>query len=367
MMNPASFWNRAPLFWKTYVVAVLFVAGIIAVGELSEDWWEALLGVEQIRKGNCEVLIWLVDALVPTAIGCLFLSRLFTGTISRLTKNTIRLASGDLEVRMTAKDCLRGDEIGALSRGFNLMTERLARQIEGERRLLGDISHELRSPLARMGMALALARRQESIGNAVPYLDRADREVERMSELIGVLLTQARNSIRAVEESRDSVDLTELVQEVAEDARFEGAAKGLHIETCLSGPLPVLGHRQLLRRAIENVVRNALRHAPPQSSISIKTFSDHTGKHQEAVISISDQGPGVPDSSLSLLFRPFYRVDEARDRDSGGVGLGLSLVEQTVQAHGGTVEAQNVPAADLEGRTGMSAGLLVILRLPLEI
>ena len=86
MMNPASFWNRAPLFWKTYVVAVLFVAGIIAVGELSEDWWEALLGVEQIRKGNCEVLIWLVDALVPTAIGCLFLSRLFTGTISRLSK-----------------------------------------------------------------------------------------------------------------------------------------------------------------------------------------------------------------------------------------------------------------------------------------
>lgn len=365
MSSPASLWNSAPLFWKTYALAVLFVGGIIAVGELSEGWWEALLGVEQMESGDWELLIWIVDALVPTAVGCLFLSRLFTGTVSRLTESTIRLAAGDMGVRMSERDCLRGDEIGALSRGFNLMAERLSRQIEGERRLLGDISHELRSPLTRMSMALALARRQDGAGNVLPYLDRADLEVERMSELIGLLLAQARD---AVKESRVSIDVAGLVRDVAEDAAFEGASEGVRVETRISSaPLIVSGHGQLLRRAVENVVRNALRYAPPQSVITLEAFADCTGGQREAVISVRDQGPGVPDEALALLFRPFYRVDKARTRDSGGVGLGLSLVEQAVRGHGGTVQARNVSGDVAEEGTGETAtGLIVTLRLPLE-
>jgi signal transduction histidine kinase len=240
-----------------------------------------------------------------------------------------------------------------LVRDFDLMAEKIEKLVNAQSRLLKDISHELRSPLARLSVALELAR-QRSGPEAASVLDRISLESERMNELIGNLTTIARIESGTGSLRKVPIQLEELVNEIARDAAFEAQSRNCHVECEILDELPVLGDPALLRSAIENVVRNATRYTREGTTVKVRAEKAPSGT--EVIISVGDSGPGVPDGELDKIFRPFYRIDDARGRATGGVGLGLAITEQAVRLHAGSVRASNLP----EG------GLLVEIRIPLQ-
>jgi two-component system sensor histidine kinase CpxA len=227
--------------------------------------------------------------------------------------------------------------------------------VKAQSRLLNDISHELRSPLARLNVALGLAR-QRSSPESADMLDRIELEASRLNELIGRILTLARLEDGEQRVPRAAVPLNELVLNVAEDAEFEAQARHCHVRCSISeGEWGVPGDASLLHSAIENVVRNAIRYTRAGTSAEIQLEKADGQKGAEAVLRVSDSGPGVPEDALDKMFEPFYRLDDARGRLTGGVGLGLAITDRAVRFHGGRVTAFN----RAEG------GLTVEIRLPL--
>ncbi len=244
------------------------------------------------------------------------------------------------------------------------MAERIESLLTTQRQLLSDVSHELRSPLARLNVALALAR-QRSGDEAEGPLDRIETEAERLNVLIGRVLALARLESGAAAPEFVHVDLSRLVADIAVDADFEAKAKEAAVTLAFSEPCSVQGNEPLLRSAIENVVRNAVRYTDSGTDVEIGlAFADIVADDSVgdgaasrcAVVSVRDHGPGVRDDQLAHLFEPFYRIADSRDRESGGTGLGLSITERAVRLHGGTVEARN--AAD--------GGLIIEIRLPVD-
>jgi two-component system sensor histidine kinase CpxA len=295
-------------------------------------------------------LLWILIAVVSSGIVCYVLAAYLTKPVVRLRKATQKLAAGDLSARAGAFKGNRGDEIAELVRDFDSMAGRLEAMVQAQSRLWNDISHELRSPLARLTVALELAR-QRSGPEAASALERIDLESNRLNELIGRLLTIAK--IESGEESmtKPPIHLPELVDQIAEDAEFEAQSRNCHVKLKSADDLVVNGNESLLRSAIENVVRNAIRYTSEGTNVEILlTHEDVT-----AVLTVMDSGPGVPTDALDKMFRPFYRVDDARGRQTGGVGLGLAIAERSIRLHGGTVKAVN--------REG--GGLMVEIRLPL--
>jgi len=293
-------------------------------------------------------------AVLTSGIVCYFLARYLTTPIIRLRQATQKLASGDLSARVGGRISSSSDEISQLVRDFDKMAEQIETLVNAQSRLLKDISHELRSPLARLTVALELAR-QRTGPDAQSVLDRISLESSRMNELIGSLMTISRLESGAREMRKTAVNLEQVVDEVARDAAFEAQARNCQVEAEILDELPVVGDPALLRSAIENVVRNATRYTPEGTTVKIRAEIAKRGSLQEAVIRVSDAGPGVPEESLDKIFRPFYRIDDARVRSTGGVGLGLAITDQAVRLHGGSVRASNLP----EG------GLKVEIRLPL--
>jgi two-component system, OmpR family, sensor histidine kinase CpxA len=235
------------------------------------------------------------------------------------------------------------------------MAERLETLLKAQSRLLNDISHELRSPLARLSVALGLARQRAGLESS-DMLDRIELEASRLNELIGRILTLARLEDGEQLVSQTPVPLDELVESVTEDAEFEAQERHCHVRTTVGqGIWGVCGNASLLHSAIENVVRNAIRYTQEGSSVDIEMTRQARPNGSEAVLRVSDSGPGVPVDALTKLFEPFYRLDDARGRQTGGVGLGLAITERAVRFHGGKVAAFNRP----EG------GLTVEIRLPL--
>lgn len=291
----------------------------------------------------------LAALLLTSGVVCWLLTWHITRPIQTLRAAARRAAGGDLSVRVSGDKALqRGDELSELAREFDQMALRLENHIASQQQFLADISHELRSPLARLSLALDLARRR--LGEDVPEHQRIELEVQRLNELIGQLITLARLQ-QASPPATESVDLRELLHEVARDARFEAEAADRTVIIERECAALVKGNRGLLRSALENVVRNAVRHAPPRTTVSIAMDATAPGRLE---IVVRDRGTGVPPQALARLFDPFFRVDEARDRTSGGVGLGLAITRQAVLAHGGDVHAENHP----------DGGLLVRLALP---
>ena len=225
----------------------------------------------------------------------------------------------------------RRDELASLAADFDEMAEKIQSLVDSQRRLLGDISHELRSPLARLNVALELAR-QRSGAEATSALERIQREAENLNEMIGQLLALTRLESGAEEIRKTDFDLKTLVSEIVKDADFE--ARGRNRTVKLESPerCPMVGNEQLLRRAIENVIRNAVQYTPEGTEVEVNL----TCKQPNAVITVRDHGAGVPENALAEIFRPFYRVDDARDREAGGVGLGLAIAERAVRLHGGS-------------------------------
>jgi two-component system, OmpR family, sensor histidine kinase CpxA len=308
-------------------------------------------------------------AIISSGLVCYILARYLTSPIVQLRAATQQLASGDLTARAGMPGSRRHDEMAELMRDFDRMAERLENLVNAQSRLLTDISHELRSPLARLNVALELAR-QRSGAEARSALDRIDREANRLNELIQKLLTIAR--LEAGDESIEKVPvhLEQIIHEIAKDAGFEAQSRHCEVEATVVDDCVVMGSPSLLHSAIENVVRNAIRYTHEGTSVEVRLEqgvglpmtlqntgpkNDGVGK-PEAVVRVTDSGPGVPDDALDKLFRPFYRIDDARGRQTGGVGLGLAITDRAVRLHGGTIRVSNRP----------QGGLMVEIRLPLS-
>ncbi len=221
--------------------------------------------------------------------------------------------------------------------------------VKAQSRLLNDISHELRSPLARLNVALGLARQRAGVESA-DMLDRIELEASRLNELIGRILTLARLEDGEQRVPQTPVPLGELVASVAEDAEFEAQERHCHVHTTIpAGDWGVRGNDSLLHSAVENVVRNAIRYTQEGTSVEIELTSEKRAGGAEAVLRVSDSGPGVPEDALGKLFQPFYRLDDARGRLTGGVGLGLAITERAVRFHGGKVSASNRAGGRVDG------------------
>lgn len=298
----------------------------------------------------------LLIGIITSGLVCYLLSWYLTKPIVRLRTATRQLAAGDLTARSGAPVSLRRDEVAGLMRDFDAMAERIETLLKAQSRLLNDISHELRSPLARLNVALGLARQRAGV-ESVDMLDRIELEASRLNELIGRILTLARLEDGEQRVPQTPVPLNDIVASVTEDAEFEAQARHCHVQTSIpkGGEWEVRGNASLLHSAVENVVRNAIRYTQEGSSVQIELARSATGNLQEAVVRVADSGPGVPEEALAKLFEPFYRLDDARGRQTGGVGLGLAITERAVRFHGGKVAAFN--------RQG--GGLVVEIRLPL--
>lgn len=297
----------------------------------------------------------LIILIITSGLVCYLLSWYMTKPIVRLRAATRQLAAGDLTARIGSSARGRRDEVAGLMRDFDAMAERLETLLKAQSRLLNDISHELRSPLARLNVALGLAR-QRANAESADMLDRIELEASRLNELIGRILTLARLEDGEQRVPQTPVPLDELVLNVAEDAEFEAQARHCHVHTSIpDGNWGVRGNASLLHSAVENVVRNAIRYTQEHTSVEVELASEESGIGPEAILKVNDSGPGVPPDAIEKLFEPFYRLDDARGRQTGGVGLGLAITERAVRFHGGKVSARNRP----EG------GLQVEIRLPL--
>ena len=267
-----------------------------------------------------------------TGVLCWLASVGVVSPIRRIATTIALFGQGDLAVRVKTR---RRDEIGQLGRSFNQMAERLERLIMSERRLLGDISHELRSPLARLKFAVKLARTSPDPKSA---LDRIERDVDRITSLVADIVEITFIEGDPAVQDMGLVRPGEIVEEVVRDCALEAQFRFCSLEVGGAITGEVMGNRELLRRAVENVVRNGIRYAPKQSSIQIAISETE----REVKIAVRDLGPGVPDEALGKIFDPFFRVEEARaTTNGGGSGMGLSIAKRAVQVHHGTIRATN--------------------------
>jgi two-component system sensor histidine kinase CpxA len=298
-------------------------------------------------------LMILCIALSVSAFASWWLAQHLSAPIRRIQEGARALASENLDarggasLRVSAGFEDRKDELAVLARDFDAMADGLIANRAAVTRLLRDISHELRSPLARMRLAVGLARRPTA--DSERQLDRLEREIERLDDLISQVLKLARLNGTDAPIEREPVDMDEMIEEIVHDANFEGAAKGCKVSVEGSAGRTVNGNRELLRSAIENVLRNAVRYSPPGAPVEVAVERGDAG----LAVSIRDRGPGVPAADLERIFEPFFRVAESRDRDSGGEGIGLAITSQVMRAHGGSATAGNRPAGGLEVRLGL--------------
>lgn len=279
---------------------------------------------------------------VAIAIGGLttfVLVLVFTRPVARLRKAARELAHGNLATRVkegppSRAGILRGDEFHALVHDFNHMAERLESLVNAQRLLLRDVSHELRSPLARLSVALELSR-EDADATMGTHLDRIQRETERLNQLIGQLLTLS--SMEAVEGSErfEPVSLKNLLEEMLPDAKYEAQQREAAVKLDAECDCVIEGRRELIYRAIENVVRNAIRYTEAGSEVQVRLRHLGEGSAEAAVVEVSDRGPGIPESERESVFRPFYRVDPARSAHTGGFGVGLAIAERAVKLHKG--------------------------------
>jgi signal transduction histidine kinase len=278
------------------------------------------------------------------AVLCYLLAVHLASPLRNLRKVVERFGRGELGAR---SELNRKDEIGELARSFNLMAGQITTLLSAERRLLQDVSHELRSPLARLGFAVELAKTSPDRETA---LARIRQEANRLAHLVDELLQLTRAEGDPTARILEEVDLGELVREVVESCSLEAEMQGCRLEPKIDATAVLTGDFELLQRACDNVLRNAIRHAPKGTSVAIEL----SARDRLATISIRDFGPGVPPESLLEIFKPFSRVETDRGRSSGGVGLGLAIATRAVELHQGQISARNA-----------NPGLLVEIKLPL--
>jgi two-component system sensor histidine kinase CpxA len=310
-----------------------------------------------LEPGLRGLVLRLLIAGLLSALVAWLLARHLSRPLESLGRAGRRLAAGDLAARIGPPLTERGDEFGVLARDLDHMAGELQSSQQANRQLLRDVGHELRSPLARLRVALELARKRDARG-VVQELDRIELESERLEELVGQVLDLLRESAGAGRLRFEDLDLRELLEDLREAVSYElvselrGSQSELQLE--IDGPLRVRGDRELLWRAFENLLRNAMHHARSDAPVVVRAGpGEDPGM---VVIRVLDRGPGVPPDRLGRLFDPFYRVQEARERETGGYGLGLAIAAAAVRRHGGSIEARNREGAGLELRVMLPVG-----------
>jgi len=293
-------------------------------------------------------LTLLAIALVVSGAVCYVLARYLAAPVDRLRLATRRLAAGDLNVRVLPALKGRQNDLGLLAADLDTMAERLRLLLEAKQQLLRDVSHELRSPLARLQLALSLARREE--GAVERNLERIECEAARLEALIArtLKLVSLERPVHALE--RSSVDVGELLRAIVADVAIEADAQGCLVQVRAQGPAPVWGDPELLRSAFENVIRNAVRYSPADAVVGIAADRVAGEGQQGGLVEvvIRAQGCGVPEQELGRIFEPFYRVDAARGHGrAGGEGLGLAIASRAVALHGGHIAARNAEGGGL--------------------
>ena len=290
-----------------------------------------------------DLLFILKLGTVISALMCLVIAHYLSKPIERLRNATNELARGNLDIRVGATIGKRKDEIADLVRDFDSMAEELRKQIQSERNLLSGVSHELRSPIARMRLALALARSNDP-AEREEMLERVEQDTIQLDSILESILTVARLESGQYKPRFEVLSVNEILDEVLDDARFEAAATHATVTYSEDAIVTISGDPGLLRSAIENVLRNAIFYSGEGGKIDVRLRVDGG----QAVITVRDNGTGVPEESLPLLFKPFFRVDDSRVTSTGGMGLGLAIVRNAMASHGGSVSARNVSPHGLE-------------------
>lgn len=297
----------------------------------------------------------LIAAIMATSLVCLLLARYLTTPIRKLQSAVSRFAKGDLSVRVSPGLGKRQDELADLGRDFDAMATQIESLMKTRERLYRDIAHELRSPLTRLNVAIELTRKH--CGEAAARsIDRMAAESGKLSQLIGQLLTLSRlESAKHVMQIR-SVSLEHMIERIAKDASFEGQDRNCQVRFQCEGPCTLNADGNLLRSAIENIVRNALRFTADGTTVEISQKIDHWERGTMAIILVRDCGPGVPIQTLPDLFQPFFRLAGSHDRSKGGAGLGLAIAYHAVKIHKGRITARNAS----------QGGLVIEIALPIK-
>ncbi|MCD6679669.1 MAG: ATP-binding protein [Burkholderiaceae bacterium] len=305
-------------------------------------------GPRRPRRGAPPLAALVAVGLLASLAFSALLAWYLTKPIRHLRSGFASLAGGALDTRVAARIGARNDELADLGRDFDRMAAQLQQLVGAQRRLLHDVSHELRSPLARLRAAMDIARQEPSRREAM--LERIERESVRIDDLVGELLTLARLDAGAPHGDAERADVAELLESVVDDARFEarGAGRDVHYEERL-GRRHANVRADLLHRAFENVIRNALKFAPPGSRIDVRAESDDAGPLR---VSVADRGPGIADEEREAIFEPFHRGSAGGATQ--GYGLGLAIARRAIELHGGRIEA-----TPREG-----GGLVVTIELP---
>ena len=288
--------------------------------------------------------------LVMVTLLCFWLTHHIVAPIQGIQSAARMVTAGDLSVRAPVEISARHDELAALAADFDVMVERLSAFVRSQKDLLSTVSHELRSPLTRLIMSLALLRKQ-SAPESEELLDRMERDVERVDRLMEQLLTLSRLETGLSSDKRANVDLSQLVQEVVADGDFEAHSSGKSVRLCAEGGIVIeKADQQALRSACENIIRNAIRFTRPGSEVEVILKTDKTRPLPQAVLSVRDYGPGVPGESLEQIFEPFFRVKEHNGdpRATKGTGLGLAIALEAIRQHRGTIIAANANPIGLE-------------------
>jgi two-component system, OmpR family, sensor histidine kinase CpxA len=314
---------------------------------LSTDFYTT--GIDRAALGRA------IAVFAVAGVFCFLLAQHIARPIDRLRSAARRIADEQLQTRVDGSVLDRKDELADLGRDFDRMAERIEGLVTSQRRLIGDVSHALRSPLARLNVALGLARQRSGESTSI-HLDRIQLEADRLNSLIGQLLKMARVESGVDIEAPTEFDLANVIEEVSADAGYEAEHRDCTVQFTPTGACLVLGAREMLRGAVENVVRNAVRHTGERSTVEISMDHQEAAGQHLAVIRVRDHGPGVPEAALEDLFIPFHRVANGASSHKDGTGLGLAITKRTFEVHRGHVSAAN--AAD--------GGLVVTLQIPIQ-
>ncbi|HAT8715797.1 TPA: HAMP domain-containing protein [Legionella pneumophila] len=298
--------------------------------------------------------IRLTLAIFISGLICYLLSRYLTQPLRSLGMAAKSIAKGNLNTRVGRFRGHSKDEIAELSNEFDRMAEQLEALVHSKERLIQDISHELRSPLARLKIAIELGKKKTK-HLADNEFARMEIETSRLNDLIGEILDFARLEKSTTELHLSQTNIADLLAQVISDANYEFSHNSIRIQAGIITPCELNIDQRLIHRAIENIVRNASHYSPPDEKVHIS--SSYNGNKDQVYIDISDKGPGVPEDQLEKIFNPFYRVDTSRTKKTGGYGLGLAIAARAVALHQGEIIAKNRE----------QGGLLVRIILPADV
>jgi signal transduction histidine kinase len=309
---------------------------------------QALSLFSWLNRFRIEIVI--LTAIVVSGITTAILAKILVRPIGRLRSTALDLASGNLKARASGArgEPSKGDEVAGLVRDFNRMADQIETLVGNQKQLIRDVSHELRSPLSRLSVALELLR-EDTNEQSIVHVERIEREADRLNRLIGQLLDLSRmEGMNGANISKEMIPLGDILSNVVENARYEASARNCNVRAVSVEPTSIYGNAELLLSALENVVRNAIRYTDQGTDVVVTLERQHAADEEIARLTIRDFGPGVPEDKIPSLCLPFYRVDPARSNETGGTGVGLAIADRAVRLHGGSLALRNHPQGGLE-------------------